>query len=556
MDATRRQRGLHVRLTLVLAAMLCCAAPASASLARSYDALGQPRQAGTLLSGALYAPNGALAQFSYGSGVLHTRTQNARRLPERSRDALGGTALHDLTYGYDAAGNVSGIVDALGGRTSRTLGYDGLDRLTAASAPQLWGTGSFSYDPLDGLRTASLGSRAYSYGYDAQERLSAVTDGGGAPVLALGYDGRGRVVQRNGIALGFDLGERLTSLGGEGYRYDAHGRRVRIERADGSRRYTQYDRTGVLRYALEAGSGEATPYVPFGGALTALRIGTAGTVRYVHGDALGSPAAVSDASGGLLGRLEYEPYGVLWSGVPAISGQVGYTGHEQQPVGGLVYAQARYYEPIAGRFLSPDPVGVDTRTGQHYDRYGYARDNPYRYVDPDGRSGVAALGGLFVESWNAAHGLGFDGDRVLGAFGDGYDGEGDGFAAAAFDDASAVATVAGGVGALKAVASLARQTGQQIASRLAARSASQAARSASRVSDAARKIEDWLGPGAKTIRNDAGDLVAVSRDGSRRVRFDVNRPYPHENPHGHVEELVNGRWVKSGPIFPKDVTPK
>jgi hypothetical protein len=33
--------------------------------------------------------------------------------------------------------------------------------------------------------------------------------------------------------------------------------------------------------------------------------------------------------------------------VPAISGQVGYTGHEQQPVGGLVYAQARYYEPIA-----------------------------------------------------------------------------------------------------------------------------------------------------------------------------------------------------------------
>jgi hypothetical protein len=83
-----------------------------------------------------------------------------------------------------------------------------------------------------------------------------------------------------------------------------------------------------------------------------------------------------------------------------------------------------------------------------------------------------------------------------------------------------------------------------------------AARGASRVADAARKIEDWLGLGAKAIKNDAGDLVMVSRDGARRVRFDVNRPYPHQNPHGHVEELVNGRWVKSGPVFPKNVTPE
>ena len=366
--------------------------PNGHAVAFNPNALGQARQAGALVSGALYAPNGALAQFSYGSGVLHTLTQNARRLPERSRDALGGTALHDLTYSYDAAGNVSGIVDGVGGRTSRTLGYDGLDRLTAASAPQLWGTGSFSYDPLDGLRTAALGSRAYSYGYDAAERLSAVTDGGGMSVLALGYDARGRVVQRNGISLGFDLGERLSSLGAEGYRYDGHGRRVRTQRSDGTRRYTQYDRAGVLRYALEAGSGEVTQYVPFGGSLTALRIGASGTVRYVHSDALGSPVAVSDVSGALLGRLEYEPYGAFWSGAPGLSGQVGYTGHEQQPSGGLLYAQARYYEPMAGRFLSPDPVGIDTRTGINYDRYGYARDNPYKFTDPDGRNPLLKLG--------------------------------------------------------------------------------------------------------------------------------------------------------------------
>ena len=349
-----------VPLGLLLLAVLPAAPVHGHAVAFNPNALGQPRQAGTLVGGALYAPNGALAQFSYGNGVLHTLTQNARRLPERSRDALGGTALHDLTYSYDAAGNVSGIVDGVGGRTSRTLGYDGLDRLTGASAPQLWGAGSFSYDPLDGLRTAALGSRVYSYGYDAAERLSAVTDAGG------------RVLQRNGVALGFDQGERLGSLGAEGYRYDGHGRRVRTQRADGTRRYTQY--------------------VPFGGSLTALRIGAAGTTRYVHSDALGSPVAVSEASGGLLGRLEYEPYGAFWSGVPGLAAQVGYTGHEQQPSGGLVYAQARYYEPIAGRFLSPDPVGVDLRSGQNYDRYGYAHDNPYRFTDPDGRNPLLKLG--------------------------------------------------------------------------------------------------------------------------------------------------------------------
>jgi RHS repeat-associated protein len=80
-----------------------------------------------------------------------------------------------------------------------------------------------------------------------------------------------------------------------------------------------------------------------------------------------------------------------------------------------------------------------------------------------------------------------------------------------------------------------------------------AARAGSHVAEAGKKIESWLGPGAKAIKNDAGDLVMVSRDGTRRVRFDVNRPYPHESPHGHVEELVDGRWQKSGPVFPNDV---
>jgi len=48
--------------------------------------------------------------------------------------------------------------------------------------------------------------------------------------------------------------------------------------------------------------------------------------------------------------------------------------------------QQRYYDPVAGRFLSVDPVTTDAKTGGHFNRYVYADNNPYRYTDPDGRS--------------------------------------------------------------------------------------------------------------------------------------------------------------------------
>jgi RHS repeat-associated protein len=52
---------------------------------------------------------------------------------------------------------------------------------------------------------------------------------------------------------------------------------------------------------------------------------------------------------------------------------------------GLVYMQQRYYDPIAGRFLSVDPITTDANTGSGFNIYEYAGSNPYRYTDPDGR---------------------------------------------------------------------------------------------------------------------------------------------------------------------------
>jgi len=68
----------------------------------------------------------------------------------------------------------------------------------------------------------------------------------------------------------------------------------------------------------------------------------------------------------------------------------GRTLHVNDADTGLVYMQQRYYDPIAGRFLSVDPVTTDAKTGDHFNRYNYADNNPYKFVDPDGRNPVIA----------------------------------------------------------------------------------------------------------------------------------------------------------------------
>ena len=46
----------------------------------------------------------------------------------------------------------------------------------------------------------------------------------------------------------------------------------------------------------------------------------------------------------------------------------------------------RYYDPMTGRFLSVDPMAVDTTKAFNFNRYNYAADNPYKFTDPDGRT--------------------------------------------------------------------------------------------------------------------------------------------------------------------------
>jgi len=107
------------------------------------------------------------------------------------------------------------------------------------------------------------------------------------------------------------------------------------------------------------------------------------TVEYIHTDALGTPVAVTDATGTVIERSEYEPYGQLVNRPPTDG--PGFTGHVQDAATGLTYMQQRYYDPVIGRFLSVDPVTAYSSPGANFNRYWYANNNPYKFTDPDGR---------------------------------------------------------------------------------------------------------------------------------------------------------------------------
>lgn len=109
-------------------------------------------------------------------------------------------------------------------------------------------------------------------------------------------------------------------------------------------------------------------------------------VVYYHTDAQGSVVAVTDANGNVVERTRYAPYGETVNR-PLHDGP-GYAGHETDAATGLTYMQQRYYDPTLGRFLGADPVAANAAQG-NFNRYWYANNNPYRYIDPDGRESGA-----------------------------------------------------------------------------------------------------------------------------------------------------------------------
>ncbi|HOB44364.1 MAG TPA: RHS repeat-associated core domain-containing protein, partial [Bacillota bacterium] len=122
-------------------------------------------------------------------------------------------------------------------------------------------------------------------------------------------------------------------------------------------------------------------------------------VYFCHTDLLGSIRAITDSSGEVAARFEYEPFGLVATSTgPLASGAHRFTGKPEDGAIGLYYFGARYYDPEVGRFTSRDPA----EDGLNW--YVYCINNPLRYIDADGRW-TLAVGGNAVAAFLLKVGL-------------------------------------------------------------------------------------------------------------------------------------------------------
>ncbi|MGP1683577.1 MAG: polymorphic toxin type 50 domain-containing protein, partial [Giesbergeria sp.] len=115
-------------------------------------------------------------------------------------------------------------------------------------------------------------------------------------------------------------------------------------------------------------------------------------VTYFHNDIAGTPQLATNASGALVWKENYLPYGQRQAKAPASAGnKLWYTGKPHEEDTGLTYMGARYYMPLVGRFTGMDPVDIVPGQPHSLNRYAYGNNNPYRYVDRDGKSATLAI---------------------------------------------------------------------------------------------------------------------------------------------------------------------
>ena len=105
-------------------------------------------------------------------------------------------------------------------------------------------------------------------------------------------------------------------------------------------------------------------------------------------DNLGSILAVMDEKGDKVFEASYDAWGKQTIKLNKIGLQRGYTGHEMLNDFDIINMNGRLYDPVLGRFLSPDNFVQMPDNAQSYNRYSYCLNNPLKYTDPSGEAFV------------------------------------------------------------------------------------------------------------------------------------------------------------------------
>jgi len=334
-----------------------------------------------IITTAAYLPFGPLSSYTVAAGTTVTRSYDA---DYQLNDVVApGFAEH---LGRNVMGDVVAQGDSPGASpATESYTYDPLRRLTGTLSASGTALETYTYNAT-GDRSAKSGglvdngTLAYTAGThqvsavgnlartnDAAGNTTAAAQAGGT--YGFGYDARGRIMlaQFNGSTVGT-------------YTYNAIAQRVARTSVGGNpalARFT-YDEAGHV--VAETGSSVPRSYVWLDDLPVAVldTTGASTAVHYVHGDALGTPRSVTDVSGN-----------TVWSW-PLRSNAFG----EQAPTGsfvlnlrhpgqyadgetGIFYNVSRYYDPVTGRYLTSDPIGLTAGIST----FSYVNSNPLTSTD-------------------------------------------------------------------------------------------------------------------------------------------------------------------------------
>ncbi|MFA6924935.1 MAG: RHS repeat-associated core domain-containing protein [Bacteroidales bacterium] len=154
----------------------------------------------------------------------------------------------------------------------------------------------------------------------------------------------------------------------------------------------QYTRYYFGNYEMEDRGGQIKEYYYLTGGAVCIKQGTTNTFHYIMSDHLGSVTGYLDQNGNKEAEYSYDAWGRMrnpndWSytSVPTLSiTPHGFTMHEHLSEFNLINMNGRVYDPLVGRFLSPDILVQDATGSQCYNRYSYCVNNPLKFTDPSG----------------------------------------------------------------------------------------------------------------------------------------------------------------------------
>ena len=365
---------------------------------------------------ALTDPDGDTLGVDYNSEGLPARLRHSRFGVLVNGDRAG--AGYADTVEYDAAGRLVTARLPAGGNLWRTWVYAPFGQqdgngglLTAVKVGTARGAAdryhlAYDHDSFGNVRRIDENGTPWTFAYDAQNRLvsaygrayaydgagrltnyegASLTPGSGrthfsAPTGTFRFDANGNLTYRNGQTLTWDAENHLAALTASGvderYQYDAGGARVKKTSAGVTTFYPFPD--------YEVTGSTVTKRYFFAGQPLAVSVG--GALSYLHADQVDSPSVATDVRGVQTGTQQYFAYGRKRGG-GAFPTDYQFTDHERD-ASGLYYFGARYFDPDLGQFVSPDTRVADPGNVLDYQRYLYARGNPFKYTDPTGFSPI------------------------------------------------------------------------------------------------------------------------------------------------------------------------